>query len=132
MRICLRLLEQRPLQWTGPHCGHLNVDAVSIPCPAPGASGIGSSTTAVTDQYFIGVEIKHQTCNGDCSYQSLIFDRVYQPKRDEISGGRAASSCKTAFRPYDLAVQCLLLIGKHHLEDHYFGCLVVWHRLSLE
>ena len=28
-------------------------------------------------------------------------------------------SCKTGFRPYDLAVQCFLLIAKHHLKDDF-------------
>jgi hypothetical protein len=36
---------------------------------------------------------------------------------DNIRNGLFSDSCKTGFRPYDLAVQCVLLIAKHHLQD---------------
>jgi hypothetical protein len=36
---------------------------------------------------------------------------------DNIRNGLFSDSCKTGFRPYDIAVQCVLLIAKHHLKD---------------
>jgi hypothetical protein len=44
---------------------------------------------------------------------------------------RYSDSCKTGFRPYDLAVQCVLLIAKHHIHDSHSG-LVRRKRLALE
>ena len=56
----------------------------------------------------------YRTCNGDCSYESFWFERTMsmdQADENGISGG----TCKTAFRPYDLAVTAFLLIAHHHL-----------------
>jgi hypothetical protein len=97
------------------NCGHVKNEEICIPFAAPNASGIGNSINAVTGSWFIGVLLKHRTCNGDCSYETMTFKRVAERKSGEE--GRCFDSCKTGFRPYDLAVQCLLLISKHHLDD---------------
>jgi hypothetical protein len=47
----------------------------------------------------------------------MVFERVAQRRMRESEDGWYRDSCKTAFRPYDLAVQCLLLIAKHHLDE---------------
>ena len=99
------------------HCGHVKNEEIVIPFPAENASGIGSSTDAVEGDYFgMGTLLKHRTCDGNCSYETF---RLLRKCDDDVkvSYGRCFDSCKTAFRPYDLAVQCVLLIAKHHLKD---------------
>ena len=97
-------------------CGHPKNEEITIPFPAPGASGIGSSHTAVAGSYHgMGVLLKHRTCDGDCSFEDFTFARVV-PEQD-VGERWISSHCKTGFRPYDLAVQCFLLIAKHHLRD---------------
>jgi hypothetical protein len=99
------------------NCGHIKNDEICVPFAAPDASGIGSSINAVAGLYFIGVLLKHRTCNGNCSYETFDFRRVPNSRLQTISDGWYFDNCKTGFRPYDLAVQCLLLIAKHHLDE---------------
>jgi hypothetical protein len=99
------------------HCGHAKNEEIVIPFPATDASGIGSSTDAVEGSYFgMGTLLKHRTCDGNCSYETFTLSRKC-PDATRVANGRFHDSCKTAFRPYDLAVQCILLIAKHHLKD---------------
>jgi hypothetical protein len=60
------------------------------------------------------VQIRRRTCNGDCSYEPFILNRVLE---DCGISRKGFDCCKTGFRPYDLAVQCALLISKHHLGE---------------
>jgi hypothetical protein len=99
------------------HCGHPKNEAIVIPFPAANGSGVGSSIDAVDGSYFgVGTLLRHRACDGNCSYETFSFSRrCGDPAK--LVNGRFADSCKTAFRPYDLAVQCVLLIAKHHLRD---------------
>lgn len=99
------------------HCGHIKNDEIAIPFPATDAAGVGSSIHAVEGSYFgMGTLLKHRTCDGNCSYEAFKIARKCEAN-DMVRDGRYSDSCKTAFRPYDLAVQCVLLIAKHHLKD---------------
>jgi hypothetical protein len=97
-------------------CGHPKNEAICIPFPSEDASGIGSSADAIVDSWFIGVQIRRRTCNGDCSYEPFFLERITE-REERRPGERIFEHCKTAFRPYDLAVQCALLIAKHQLGD---------------
>jgi hypothetical protein len=100
------------------NCGHLKNEDICISFPACYASGIGSSINSVTDPWFIGARIKYRTCNGDCSYESLNFERIAESVAPQAERGAVALTLvKAGFRPYDLAIQCLLLISKHHLDQ---------------
>ncbi|PSR27615.1 MAG: hypothetical protein C7B46_19320 [Sulfobacillus benefaciens] len=57
-------------------------------------------------QWFGGALLKTRTCYGDCSYESFRFDRVEDAR---------FSFCKTARKPYDVAVTAALIVIKHHL-----------------
>ena len=99
------------------HCGHVVNEEISIPFPAPDAAGVGASTDAVEGTYFgMGTLIRHRTCDGNCSYETFRFARSCD-ETGKIRNARYSDSCKTAFRPYDLAVQSVLLIAKHHLKE---------------
>jgi hypothetical protein len=99
------------------HCGHVNNEEIVIPFPAVDAGGIGSSISAVEGSYLgMGTLLKHRACDGNCSYETFRFARKYD-EIDKVRAGRYSDSCKTGFRPYDLAAQCVLLITKHHLKD---------------
>jgi len=77
---------------------------------------------AVVGSWFAGVVLNQRTCDGDCSYETFYFPRVlperYAPVcHDRRHVGKYFQSCKTAFRPYDLAVTAFLIIAKHHLGE---------------
>ena len=57
-----------------------------------------------------------RTCGGDCSHESFYLPRVYKPDaHDQLRGGKFFGFTKTAYKPYDLAVNAALIIAKHHL-----------------
>ncbi len=97
-------------------CEHVQNDEICIPFPDPTASGIGDSRDAISNELVIGVQLRHRACNGDCSYESFLFERTSDRPPDRDDPAWCWDYCKTGFRPYDLAVQCLLLIAKHHLR----------------
>ncbi len=99
-------------------CGHPDNPDIYIPFPCATGNGIGSSRDGIQSSNPLFVELKHRTCNGRCDCESFNLPRLVptafrQPDED----GLYFYCCKTAFKPYDLAVQCALLISKHHLGD---------------
>jgi hypothetical protein len=98
-------------------CGHIKNEEIVIPFPSEEAAGIGSSINAVAGSYYgMGTLLKHRTCDGNCSYETFRFVPTCN-ESETVRDVRYCDSCKTGFRPYDLAVQCVLLIAKHHLKD---------------
>ncbi len=106
-------------------CGHER-RKLGLTWPATGAKGVclvyergPSGDSDIGGQWFGGRLIRTRTCDGDCSYESFDLPRVFEPgesqKPDEH--GRFFGFCKTAYRPYDLAVQACLVIAAHHLGD---------------
>ena len=90
-------------------CGHEKNLEVKVPWPTDDAHGIGSN-------HGIGGTLPYRTCNGECSYESLWFERCPEP---QSRNGRIDGGCKTAFRPYDLAVTAFLVIAKHHMKGAF-------------
>ena len=102
------------------NCGHAPNSEIVIPWPASGACGlVQDDEDSVAGSWFVGAQLSTRCCNGDCSYESFILDRVLKPEKwqepDEES--RYFDSCKTAFRPYDWLVTATLLIIKHHFAQ---------------
>ena len=79
------------------HCGHAKNPEVRLPWPGTGASGIGDNSSILSGT------LPHRTCNGDCSYESVWFDRCMD-EEDRDENGLSGGFCKTAYRPYDLAL----------------------------
>jgi hypothetical protein len=98
------------------HCGHTKQD-IGIAWPEKIASGISTDLTdSVRGKWFAGRLLQHRVCDGDCSHETLYFPRVLEEQEwQKPVGGRCFQCCKTAYKPYDLAVNCFLIIAKHHL-----------------
>jgi hypothetical protein len=100
------------------HCGHVKNGGIYIPFPSADASGVGDSLHAVAHANPLFVQLKRRTCDGTCRYDTFSLKRNMKGRKHLLrEDGRYFSFCKTAFRPYDLAVQCVLLICKHHMGD---------------
>lgn len=98
-------------------CGHPKDKSIVIPWPTTDAGGVQAGA-GQAGSWFAGATLQTRTCDGSCSYESFIFERVmtvadYQ--REKKPEGPFSDFCKTAFRPYDLAVTAALIIAKHHL-----------------
>jgi hypothetical protein len=96
--------------------GHARNPNIYIPFPTDEASGIGDSRNAIARANSLFVRLRRRTCDGSCNYESFLLEQSMKssvfPRQED---GRYLCFCTTAFKPYDLAVQCLLLIAKHHL-----------------
>jgi len=84
--------------------------------------GISLAGPTGNDDPIVGIEVIAfngvRSCNGDCSYESFDLPRVaeFSQRQEPDELGRFLAFCKTAYRPYDLAVQVCLVIAAHHLE----------------
>ena len=111
-------------------CGHPHNPEIVLPAAAPDAGGVGASSSAIVGERSWHMLLKRRTCDGNCSFESFTLRRM--PKRcfDDGEVLPCGDSCKTGFRPYDLAVQCVLLIAKHYLGEHFLvytaGSDYVW------
>lgn len=95
-------------------CGHARRD-FGIVWPATGAKGVDPKAQS-TGNWHGGALIPSRTCDGDCSNESFVFLRTEDPD-DHLHRGLCSRFCKTAYKPYDLAVQVFLVIAKQHLGD---------------
>jgi hypothetical protein len=100
-------------------CGHAKNTKVVISWPTPDAAGLSSGRALIVGEHAGGVFIDSRRCNGSCRYETFLLERVAPPAVWERSmadfDGRSYRCCKTAFRPYDIAVCAVLLIAKRHL-----------------
>lgn len=91
-------------------CGHPVDSLVVIPWPTPDAGGVRTAgQEAVVGSWFAGSLLRARQCDGDCSYETFGILRA--------AGADDWGFCKTAFRPYDIAVTACLIILKHRLGD---------------
>lgn len=100
-------------------CGHPK-QKLGVLWPTQEASGIANpfKEDAVEGSWFAGALINKRSCDGDCSHESFHFPRIMKIEdwhREE--NNLYFEFCKTAFKPYDLAVTVFLIIAKHHLKD---------------
>jgi len=94
---------------------HVNAALGATVYSAGGAGRDASSDSDVAGQWFAGAELRSQTCGGDCSHETFALPQVFDTRGCEHEDGRYFDCCKTAYKPYDLAVQCVLVIAKHYL-----------------
>lgn len=94
-------------------CGHEKNTNITIPWPSSNAGGVyepGDSENPISGSWFTGAELQTRVCDGDCSYETFKFPRIYKPEN-------CFNFTKTAFRPYDLVVTACLIIAKHYLGN---------------
>lgn len=106
-------------------CGHTQRD-LGIVWPADDAHGVtnlsrqhrdGNETKAsVSGMWSWGMQINARTCGGDCSHETFMLVQKQDTER-EPENGYYWNCTKTAYKPYDLAVNVCLVIAKHHLKD---------------
>lgn len=100
-------------------CGHPE-DYLGITWPSENAGGIANpyKEDVVSGNWFAGATLNKRTCGGDCSHETFYFPRIMEiEKWQNPEKGLYFEFCKTAFKPYDLAVIVLLIIAKHYLKE---------------
>jgi hypothetical protein len=100
------------------NCGHEHGD-LGIAWPAHNAGGFADSPEK-NGEWFAGATLVTRCCGGDCSHETFRIERVYRPcEWEEPKKGMYFSFCKTAFKPYDLAVIACLIVFKHHFGNEF-------------
>lgn len=109
-------------------CGHPASYELGIAWPSKNASGVANPWREDVQDgaWFGGAMIDKRTCSGDCSHETCWFPRVVPNERmtqfdshptKEGGAGWQFNFCKTAYKPYDLAVTSFLIIAKQHLKE---------------
>lgn len=81
----------------------------------------------VSGEWYAGCKLLTRTCGGDCSHEPLYLplkldkeDIEFKERvRKQNTKKMYFEFCKTAYKPYDLAVICALIIARHHLGSKY-------------
>jgi len=105
-------------------CGHVRRE-LGITWPEDGARGVcmayskrNGQDSDLGGQWFAGRSLLSRTCDGNCSHES--FNLPLSEKEDfgaDSDDVGIFGFCKTAFKPYDLAVQICLIMASHHLGN---------------
>lgn len=102
-------------------CGHTQKD-LGIAWPAPDAKGIlkDGVRTILSDitksNWSWGAELQARTCGGDCAHETFSLMQESDQTPDQKTG-YVFECTKTAYKPYDLAVNVALIIAKEYLKD---------------
>lgn len=88
-------------------CGHEKVEGPVVVFPTKFACGIDSSAATRLIETPIMTFATERRCGGQCCHDDFLLCRQYR-------GGW----CKTAFKPYDMAVTAALLIASHHYGEN--------------
>lgn len=108
-------------------------EEVSIPWPDNNASINDTITdpiqTKVSGHWEAGTLLSQRTSPvsnnsglGSGSYESFSIPRVYEPQKweEQPKNGLYLESCKTGYRPYDIAVTAVMLALKHYFPNDVF------------
>jgi len=99
--------------------------------------GLAVNDSDVSGTWFAGLKLRQRSCGGDCSHETFSlpleiekgdwqkpigeishYDQYGKPiYNDKEEVGLYFEFCKTAYKPYDLAVIICLIIAKHHLKE---------------
>jgi len=121
-------------------CGHTERD-LGVTWPSKSAKGVKKNSVdtiladIVNGHWFAGANLESRACDGQCSHETFTLDQHFEysfPRQDGTTYekepinkrdgdpanhiGRFFDCTKTAYKPYDLAVNVCLIIAKRHLK----------------
>ena len=107
-------------------CGHEEKN-LGITWPKPQAKGVLKNSVGTTleqitkSNWFAGAELETRACGGDCSHETFEIEskmsNIPEWKQEDLKAGKHIFGfTKTAYKPYDLAVNVCLIIAKHYLK----------------
>ncbi len=105
-------------------CGHEEHN-IGLAWPSKTANGVKPDHTfselaeLTKGNWFAGRELETRVCGGDCSYETFaITQQIPQEQiKNAEKNGYIFNCTKTNYKPYDLAVNVVLIIAKHHLKN---------------
>ena len=99
--------------------GNILQDGETPNSDADGKEELRANDSDIGGTWFAGLKLMTRTCGGDCSHESFVLNRDFKPEEwmNPKENGMYFQCCKTAYKPYDLAVNCAMIIAKHHLKE---------------
>jgi len=101
------------------NCGHKQ-EELGITWPSDTAGGLANTwqENPKNGKWFAGALLEKRACGGNCSHETLYFPRMLPIKNyhSKDDSGKYFEFCKTAFKPYDIAVTAFFIIAKYHLK----------------
>ena len=132
------IINDKEIIFNGPrNCGH-DKKNLGITWPSKNANGVfrdkvGYGIQQITkSQWFAGAELESRVCGGDCSHETFMLSEQSAERNPNMQNkkGLNFNSTKTAYKPYDLAVNVCLIIAKDHCQDkiqiHSDGTIENW------
>lgn len=102
------------------NCSHEDRD-LGITWPSEAATGCllaHKKRVDIGGQWFAGLKLNTRTCDGDCSHESFVLEKEMRTEKwQKPEQGKYFTFCKTAYKPYDVAVNVCLIIAKHYLKS---------------
>ncbi len=116
------VIDSKEVRFNGScNCGHKKTDlGISWPASRTKSGVSPTPEKAVVGSWFAGALLQQRTCDGNCSHESFHFPQtleIDQYATEDEETGLYFEFCKTAYKPYDLAVNCFLVIAKHYLKE---------------
>jgi hypothetical protein len=111
------MVSDREVRFNGPdHCGH-RTESFGVAWPADNAAGVARhGSDSAIGEWYAGAELESRACGGRCSHETFAIDRLYESMGEWDNAnehGQYGEFCKTAYRPYDIAVTaCLLMLAR--------------------
>lgn len=110
------------------NCGHtqrnLGITWASKTAKGVSKNDISTKLYEITKgSWFAGSTLETRVCGGDCSHETFSLEqkRKLDPRLDQhlekTNPKLFFSFTKTAYKPYDLAVNVCLIIAKHYLKN---------------
>lgn len=111
------------------NCGHKDRD-LGITWASKTAKGVSKNDISTKlyeitkGSWFAGATLETRVCGGNCSHETfcLELNRKLDPRLDQLiektNPKLYFSFTKTAYKPYDLAVNVCLIIAKHHFKEN--------------
>jgi hypothetical protein len=120
------IINEKEISFNGvANCGHTDRN-LGITWPSKGAKGVsnnGIQTQLVeltNKEWFAGASLETRVCGGDCTHEDFTLlqelKEIPEYQKDDFKkNGLIFQFTKTAYKPYDLAVNVVLIIAKHYL-----------------
>lgn len=106
------------------NCGHTQRE-LGITWPSKTAKGVSKNdiSTKLYDitkgHWFAGSSLETRVCGGHCDHETFRLEQKKEldPRLDKKTDRLHFSFTKTAYKPYDLAVNVCLIIAKHYFKN---------------
>ena len=109
-------------------CGHMSKN-VFLHWPTSDVQKVSKNMKEDNYPTMRNIKMNARICGGSCMHEPFIFRKI-NLKVESNERLPSFNSCKTSFKPYDMAVNVVLIIVKHYLNNDIWinsdGAITQW------